>query len=89
MGVTTIYHSLNKYCLYQKTMVDCELFIDDCYLTVHNLISIKQINESSSESDVKTYIFSATKPFLIELLKNTSKDCICCPDNFNQHLNFK
>ena len=59
--------------------------IDDCFLTIHNLISIK-MNDSTSDHDVKTYIYSATKPFLIELINNSTKDCLCCPNDLNNYL---
>ncbi len=65
--------------------------LDECYLTVHNFISInfssieKNTNESGENYHTfkkeyfKTYITSFTKPYLIELMQNTSKDCLCCP----------
>ena len=79
------------YILFNKNK--CELpidysnkILDDCYLTLHNLISIQFSNHSNYNSTVKTYIYSASKPFLIELLNNSTDDCLCCPTNFNEHL---
>ncbi len=72
-------------CKSKDSPIDYELKnLDECYLTIHNFISIKS---NSSVSDVKTYIYSATRPFLIELINNATQDCLCCPNNFNQHLN--
>ena len=63
--------------------------LDKCYLTLHNLIWIRNWNDSFRETDVKTFVYSQTKPFLIELLNNVTDDCLCCPSNYNQHLNFQ
>jgi hypothetical protein len=72
-------------CKSKDSPIDYELKnLDECYLTIHNFISIKS---NSNVSDVKTYIYSATRPFLIELINNATQDCLCCPNNFNQHLN--
>ena len=63
--------------------------IDDCYLSVHNFISIEpivQYNKSQksifwkfnkSSENIHTYISTYTKPYLLQLIKNSSKDCIC------------
>jgi hypothetical protein len=61
--------------------------IDDCYLTVHNFVSINSTIEEISANishdinnklNFKTYIYSYTKPFLLELIQNSTKDCLCC-----------
>jgi hypothetical protein len=62
--------------------------IDDCYLTVHNFVSMNSTIEEISANishdiknkfNFKTYIYSYTKPFLLELIQNSTKDCLCCP----------
>ena len=65
--------------------------IDDCYLTIHNFVSINStpviqnvVNKSNinvklnSNQNFKTYIYSYTKPYIIELAQNSTKDCLCC-----------
>jgi hypothetical protein len=74
----------------ERMPIDFELKnLDECYLTIHNLISINSNRENNStyNSNSKTFVYTSTKPFLIELLNNATKDCICCPNNFNEHLN--
>jgi hypothetical protein len=63
--------------------------LKECYLTVHNFVSINttvqdqsSINDSSdikNKFDFKTFIYSYTKPYLLELVQNSTKDCLCCP----------
>jgi hypothetical protein len=63
--------------------------LKECYLTIHNFVSINTTikdQSSKNESNViknkfnfKTYIYSYTKPYLIELIQNSTKDCLCCP----------
>ena len=57
-------------------------FIDlnDCYLTIHNFVSIhnnQTYNNFDQNLKFKSYIYSYTKPFLLELMNNISKDCLC------------
>jgi hypothetical protein len=62
--------------------------IKECYLTVHNFvsinstiqdqISIKNSTDIVNKFDFKTYIYSYTKPFLLELVQNSTNDCLCC-----------
>ena len=70
----------------EKCPTDFELKnLDECYITLQNLIKFDVTNET--KSDVKTYIYSATKPFLIELLQNATNDCVCSQNYYNEHLN--
>ncbi|SRR5260370_37015765 len=50
--------------------------IEECYLTIHNLINVQDIN--SDNVKFKTFIYSYTKPYLIELVQNSTHDCLCC-----------
>ena len=55
--------------------------LDKCYLTIHNFVSIHQkngIKYSNDSIDFKTFIYSYTRPYLLELINNTTNDCICC-----------
>ena len=62
--------------------------LNDCYLTIHNLISVKTtINEEnqrtkiyniSNNEEFKSYIYSFSKPYLLELIQNSTEDCLCC-----------
>ena len=55
---------------------------DDCYLTIHNFVSVNQTwekrNDSSNKHIIKTYIYSYTKPYLLELVQNSTESCLCC-----------
>jgi hypothetical protein len=63
--------------------------INDCYLTVHNFVSVNSTIEQTQSTIIskdvknkfnfKTYIYSYTKPYLLELIQNSTKDCLCCP----------
>ena len=84
----------NKICENEKP-IDYILKNDmnECYLTIHNLISMKTtINEKNQNSkkynitnnqEFKTYIYSFSKPYLLELIQNSTEDCLCC----NQFMN--
>ncbi len=76
----------------KKYPIDFELKpnLDNCYLTIHNFISFNSTMTSngtdslqafyqSNQQKFKTYVYSYTKPYLIELVHNSSKDCLCCP----------
>ena len=51
--------------------------IDECYLTVHNFIRISEEKNFSNDFNFKTYVYSYTKPYLIELIQNNTNDCLC------------
>ena len=60
--------------------IDYELKnLNECYLTIHNFIRFPNwmIQNKSNDFDFKTYIYSFTKPYLIQLINNNTKDCIC------------
>jgi hypothetical protein len=72
-----------------KHPIDYQLkYINDCYLTIHNFVSINSTirnqptiensNDIKNDFDFKTYIYSYTKPYLIEMIQNSTKDCLCC-----------
>ena len=64
--------------------------LEECYLTIHNFISfnstlienvqneskMKHFNNNNTQN-FKTYIYSYTKPFLIELIQNRTDNCLC------------
>lgn len=54
--------------------------LDQCYLSVHNIISINTSlkNNNWTNNYFHTYISSFTKPFLLELVQNSTQDCLCC-----------
>lgn len=54
--------------------------LDQCYLSVHNIISINTSlkNNNLNNNYFHTYISSFTKPFLLELVQNSTQDCLCC-----------
>ena len=56
--------------------------MDSCYLTIHNFVSLNKFDEYRNINEIikfKTFIYSYTKPFLLELINNATTDCICCP----------
>ncbi len=81
-----IFLIINNYkkCEIIEKPIDYELknIIDNCYLTIHNLISINTTigneNNISSNEKFKSYIYSYTKPYLLELIQNSTDDCLCC-----------
>ena len=65
----------------ERNPVDYEIKnIDECYLTVHNFITLKSSDWNTSKDDLefKTYVYSYSKPYLIELVQNSTHDCLCC-----------
>ena len=54
--------------------------LSDCFLSIENFITVRQrYNESTNEFELKTYARSYSSPYLIELIQNSRKDCLCCP----------
>jgi hypothetical protein len=67
--------------------------LESCYLSVHNFVSFNttldlltndsksmfQLNQNLNNQNFKTYISSYTKPFLLELVQNSTDNCLCCP----------
>ena len=62
---------------------------EECFITIHNFVKFNStaiIEKSPGVNDVhwntnqnfKTYIYSYTRPFLIELIQNSTQDCLCC-----------
>ena len=54
--------------------------IDKCYLSIQNFVTMRHFchNVSKDEQfDLKTYISSYSKPYLIQLLQQETKDCLC------------
>ena len=65
----------------EKLPLDYELKdIDKCYLNVHNFVTLKSKNWNYSQNDIefKSYIYGYTKPYLLELVQNSTHDCLCC-----------
>jgi hypothetical protein len=68
----------------ERSQIDCELKeLENCYITLHNFISIPTFSNISNkpEANVKTYIYSVSKPFLSEILNKVTEDCLCCSMN--------
>ena len=70
---------------------------NQCYLTIYNLISIQttidEKNKSpkkyniSNNKDFKAYIYSYSRPYLLEIIQNSTEDCLCC-NKFTNNSNF-
>ena len=88
-SIILIINNLKK-CYKIEKQIDCEVknIIDNCYLTIHNLISINTTIENmnpngigkniSTKEKFKSYIYSYSKPYLLELIQNSTDDCLCC-----------
>ena len=75
---------------FQNGSLNCEIEKqDECFITIHNFVKFNStaiIEKSPGVNDVhwntnqnfKTYIYSYTRPFLIELIQNSTQDCLCC-----------
>ena len=71
-----------------RNQLDQDIKIEECFLTVHNFINfnsnvLSRNNKSfdnilKNDQNFKTYVYSYTKPFLIELVQNATKNCLCC-----------
>ena len=85
-------NDLRNYCkIHQPIDYILKEELDKCYLTVHNFVSlnstIEVIQQNFSNINLKnysqsekfhTYITSFSKPFLLELVQNSTQDCLCC-----------
>jgi|SRR5882757_1110139 len=82
-------NGLRNYCMsHQPIDYVLKEEFDKCYLTVHNFISLNStlvqhkndsnINFNNYSQKFYTYISSFTKPFLLELVHNSTEDCLCC-----------
>ena len=70
-------------CWYIKSNETERNDLKNCFLTIENFITVRQ-NYNNSENflnkfEMKTYASSYTSPFLIELIQNSNRDCLCCP----------
>jgi hypothetical protein len=73
----------------ERQLIDCEIKeLENCFITLHNFISLKNYENNSikPEASVKTYIYSVSKPFLLEILNNATEDCLCCTNNQNEFI---
>lgn len=54
-----------------------------CFLSIENFITVRQKYNNSqkfiNEFEMKSYASSYTSPYLIELIQNSKRDCLCCP----------
>ena len=63
---------------------------EECFITIHNFVKFNStaimkkypgtnddVNWKTNQN-FKTYIYSYTRPFLIELIQNSTQDCLCC-----------
>ena len=72
---------------FPKFPIDYEMKgLNECYLTVHNFISLNSTSVLSDQNDstmlnnqtFRTYIYSYTRPFMLELVQNSTESCLCC-----------
>ena len=52
--------------------------LQDCFLSIQNFVTVRQ-NRTENDFELKTYASSFTSPYLIELIQNSQRDCLCCP----------
>ena len=57
--------------------------LKNCFISIENFVTVRKIpNNTTCEKydfDMKTYASSYSSPFLIELIQNSQKNCLCCP----------
>src|SRR5882757_8210101 len=82
-------NSLRNYCInHQPIDYIVKEELDKCYLSVHNFISLNStlvqqknastLNFNNNSQIFHTYISSFSKPYLLELVHNSTEDCLCC-----------
>ena len=84
----------NTYLIYNitthKTSEYNQHSFNECFISIHNFVTVKKLRKSNNynstttrlreyDFDLKTFISSYSKPYMIELLQQSTKDCICCP----------
>ena len=52
--------------------------LEDCFLSIQNFVTVRQ-NRTGNDFELKTYSSSFSSPYLIELIQNSQRDCLCCP----------
>ena len=54
--------------------------LEDCFLSIQNFVTVRQNYSlcSKNEFDMKTYASSFSSPYLIQLIQNSKRDCLCC-----------
>ena len=58
--------------------------LKNCFLSIENFVTVRQLSSNMSNCktnnfDMKTYASSYSSPYLIELIHNSQRDCLCCP----------
>src|SRR5215469_14142855 len=56
-----------------------EIPSDDCYLSIHNFVSVKKYSKTNKTVNVESFIHRFSKPFVLQIIKNAENDCLCCP----------
>ena len=60
--------------------------LKNCFLSIENFVTVRQFSSNitnckMNDFDMKTYASSYSSPYLIELIHNSQRDCLCCPRN--------
>lgn len=91
--ICTVLLLINGIILYYQTMKIYSLTIeqnklDNCFISIDNFVTVRRIKLTNhtnqfnkNEFEMKTFAHSFTTPYLIELISNSRKDCICCPQH--------
>ena len=58
--------------------------LKNCFISIENFVTVRQkstnfTNCKRNEFDMKTFASTYSSPYLIELIHNSQKDCLCCP----------
>ena len=56
--------------------------LKNCFLSVENFVTFKQHNSSNvnkTNFEMKTFASLFSSPYLIELIHQSTRDCLCCP----------
>lgn len=72
--------------LQQHQTVEENKKLDNCYLAIHNFVTLRQnftgqnclVTKPQNEFELKTYLMTYSSPYIIERLNHFSDDCLCC-----------
>lgn len=64
---------------YVYIIIHNEKYLGKCFLSIENFVTVRKTNGTHNEFDMKTFASSFSSPYLIELIQNSHKDCLCCP----------
>lgn len=79
--LSVIYFGILYYHIYHLYNNDYNAkILKSCFISIENFVTLRQSNITKSNSfEMKTYASSYSTPYLIELIQQATRDCLCCP----------